>query len=101
MITKRWTKRKMDLLIIEHMGIVEKQAVGFYLRLNGSKLPVNQDDMIATAYLALTISARKWEPHLGSRFGAYASKSVHHALIDMVKAYEVAPGCTICPLNEW
>ena len=100
MITRRWTKKNQDALILEFKAEVEKQAVGFYFRLNGMNLPVNQDDMVATALLALVKSARQFDPLNGSRFGAYASKSVRNALVDLIKSAEVPPGCMILPLLD-
>ena len=100
MTIRRWTKKNQDALILEFRSEVEKQAVRYFYRLNGAERLVNQEDMVGVALLALVNSARHFKPNNGSRFGAYASKSVRNALINMVKSADVAPGYTILPLLD-
>jgi len=79
--------QERDRLVINHLGLVKKVAVGLVRRLPAQ---VEMNELIGEGVVGLLDAARRYKPASGVPFEAFAARRVRGSMLDALRAVDTA-----------
>ena len=76
-----------DRLVVNHLGLVKKVAVGLVRRLPAQ---VEMNELIGEGVVGLLDAARRYKPASGVPFEAFAARRVRGSMLDALRAVDTA-----------